>query len=185
MDVLTIHIMEDSSDSAVFRVQVQCADPFLLNYWFQKTFFNNGEVQQINTMRINGCRGLVFVLRVLHRSSRLPNSHYWCPFLVTLCLDALAFHYHLPSVPQWNGTLREAMRGNSLELRRWETMRFCCLQILLVSDVRLLKWCTASSTSYHCKGSTSHLWTQQWREHPAEWPPLEKMNNESICFLRS
>lgn len=118
MDVLTIQIMEDSSDSAVFQVQVQCADPILLNYWFQKTFFNNGEVQHINTLRINGCRGLLFVLRVQHRSSRLPNSHYWCPFLVTLCLDALAFHYHLPSVPQWNGTLREAMRGNSLELRR-------------------------------------------------------------------
>lgn len=127
MDVLTIHIVEDSSDSAVFWVQVECANPFLLNFWFQKTFFNNGEVQQINTLRINGCHGLVFVLRVLHRSSRLPNSHYWCPFLVTLCLDALAFHYHLPSLPQWNGTLREAMRGNSLELRRWETIAILLL----------------------------------------------------------
>lgn len=139
MDVLTIHVLEDSSESSVFHVLVQCANPFLLNHWLNKTFFNNGEVQQTNTLMVHGCLGLVFVLRVLHRSSRLPNSHYWCPFLVTLCLDALAFRYHLPSVPQWNGTLREAMRGNSLELRRWERVWFCCLETLWLSDIAYKK----------------------------------------------
>lgn len=118
MDVLSINVLENSSDTAVFRIEVQCPDPFLLSYWIQKAFFDNGEVQQTNLLIKEDCTGLEFVLRVLHRCSRLPNDYYLSPFLVTLCLDALVFNYQLPQQPDWDGTIREAMRGNCLELRR-------------------------------------------------------------------
>lgn len=122
MDVLTIHVMTNSSDMAVFRVQVQCADHFLLNFWLQKTFYDNGEVQQMSVVMQEDSAGIEFVLRVLHRCSRFPNDYYLSPFLVTLCLDALVFHYQLPTQTNWDGTIREALRGNRLELTRDHTL---------------------------------------------------------------
>ncbi|XP_076838162.1 uncharacterized protein LOC143483225 [Brachyhypopomus gauderio] len=118
MDVLTIRVMENSSDTSVFRVQAHCGDPFLLAFWLQKGFFDNGQVQQTNVLVHEDNSVVEFVLRVLHRCSRLPNDYYLTPFLVNLCLDALAFHYQLPPQPDWDGTIREAMNGNCLELRR-------------------------------------------------------------------
>lgn len=118
MDVLTIHVVTNSSDTAVFRVRVQCTDHFLLNFWLRKAFYDNGEVQQTSVVMQERGAGVEFVLRVLHRCSRLPNDYYLSPFLVTLCLDALVFHYQLPPQPNWDGTIREALRGNRLQLTR-------------------------------------------------------------------
>ncbi|KAG7319466.1 hypothetical protein KOW79_016609 [Hemibagrus wyckioides] len=112
MDVLTIHVVTNSSDTTVFRVQVRCSDHFLLNFWLHKMFYDNGEVQQTSVVMQEDSAGIEFVLRVLHRSSRLLNDYYLSPFLVTLCLDALVFHYQLPPQPNWDGTIREALRGN-------------------------------------------------------------------------
>lgn len=118
MDVLSIHVVPTSSDTAVFRVQAQCSDHFLLNFWLHKAFYDNGDVQQTNVVMQENSAGVEFILRVLHRCSRLPNDYYLSPFLVTLCLDALVFHYQLPPQPNWDGTIREALRGNRLELTR-------------------------------------------------------------------
>ncbi|KAI5093119.1 hypothetical protein C0J45_17510 [Silurus meridionalis] len=122
MDVLTIHVVVNSSDMAVFRIQVRCSDHFLLNFWLQKVFYDNGEVQQTSVVLQEDGHGVDFVLRVLHRCSRLPNDYYLSPFLVTLCLDALVFHYQLPPQPNWDGTIREALRENRLQLTRHRTM---------------------------------------------------------------
>lgn len=122
MDVLTIHVVTNSFDTAVFRVQVRCSDHSLLNFWLQKVYYDNGDVQQTNVALQEDSAGVEFVLRVLHRCSRLPNDYYLSPFLVNLCLDALFFHYQLPPQPNWDGTIREALRGNRLQLTRDHTL---------------------------------------------------------------
>ncbi|KAL7842853.1 hypothetical protein SRHO_G00245420 [Serrasalmus rhombeus] len=118
MDILNINVLGNSTDTAVFRIHVECTDPVLLRYWIRKGFFYNREVQQTDLLVEEDYTGLEFVLRVLHRCSRLPNDYYLSPFLITLCLDALVFNYQLPQRPDWDGTIREAMRGNCLQLRR-------------------------------------------------------------------
>lgn len=37
-----------------------------------------------------------FLLRSVRRVPNLPNSHYWGPFVLALCLDALHFRFRLP-----------------------------------------------------------------------------------------
>lgn len=122
-DVLTIHVMTNSFNTSVFRVKVQCSDHLLLNFWLQKTFYYNGEVQQTTVVMQDDSASVEFVLRVLNRCSRFPNDYYLSPFLVSLCLDALFFHYQLPPQPNWDGTIREALRGNQLQLTRHHMLR--------------------------------------------------------------
>ncbi|XP_035286763.1 uncharacterized protein LOC118234378 [Anguilla anguilla] len=117
-DTLCIRVLEDSPDAGVFVVRVQCQDPLLLAYWQRKAFFYNGQVQQTDARLREDGAGLAFVLHALHRSQRLANSHYWTPFVVGLCLDALLFRYRLPPSLQWNGDIQHVMQENTLVLTR-------------------------------------------------------------------
>lgn len=117
-DTLHISVLEESPDSAMFVVEIRCGDPVLLAFWLRKAFFHNGEVQQTDTLLCEGGGGLRFVLRVLHRSCRLSNAHYWSPFVVALCLDALLFQYQLPAQLQHSSSLQQAMEENTLTLTR-------------------------------------------------------------------
>ncbi|KAI1902099.1 hypothetical protein AGOR_G00041220 [Albula goreensis] len=118
VDTMCIQVLEDSPDGGVFVVRIHCRDPFLLSFWLRKAFFYNGQVQQTDTRLREEGDGLEFVLHALHRSQRLSNAHYWTPFLVALCLDALLFRYRLPPHLHWNGNIEEVMKENMLVLSR-------------------------------------------------------------------
>lgn len=118
LETLRIGVMEDSPYAGVFVVWVQCRDPLLLGFWQRKLFFHNGQVQQTDTQVREDGEGLAFVLHALHRSQRLANCHYWTPFVVGLCLDALLFRYRLPASLHWNGNIQQVMKENALVLIR-------------------------------------------------------------------
>lgn len=98
-NILRIRVLEDSLECGVFVISVCCGDSLLLNFWCKKAPFHNGQVEQTDAswQTSEEGPGLDFVLRVLHRAPDLPNNHYWGPFVVALCLDALLFHFRLPA----------------------------------------------------------------------------------------
>ncbi|KAM9713126.1 uncharacterized protein ACNS7B_023428 isoform 1-T2 [Menidia menidia] len=96
--ILCIRVLEDSAESGVFLISVVCGEPLLLRFWSRKPAFCNGEVEQTEvTPRAAAAAGLAFVLRATRRAPGLPNSHYWGPFVLALCLDALLFGFRLPT----------------------------------------------------------------------------------------
>ncbi|KAJ8397430.1 hypothetical protein AAFF_G00439790 [Aldrovandia affinis] len=117
-DALYIRVLEDSPDGGVFVVRIQCRDPIPLAFWKRKAFFYNGQVQQTDTRLRGDGDELEFVLHAMHRSQRLSNAHYWTPFVVALCLDALLFRYRLPPHLHWNGNIEQVMKENTLVLTR-------------------------------------------------------------------
>ncbi|KAM8823145.1 uncharacterized protein AB9W97_005215 [Spinachia spinachia] len=92
--VLRITVLEDSAECGVF-VNVRCGEPLLLQFWRGKPPFRNDQVEQAAVRRRTATE-VDFVLRALHRAAGRPNSHYWGPFLLSLCLDAHAFRFRLP-----------------------------------------------------------------------------------------
>lgn len=96
LDILRIKVLEDSAECGVFVISVCCGEPLLLRFWCRKPPFQNGQVEQtdVNSQAVTE---MDFVLRALHRAPNLPNSHYWGPFVLSLCLDALPFRFRLPA----------------------------------------------------------------------------------------
>lgn len=98
-NILVIRVLEDSLECGIFVVTVRCGDRLLLDFWCRKHPFWNSQVEQTDIQCQAGPepnQGMDFVLRALHRAPNLPNIHYWGPFVVGLCLDALLFRFRLP-----------------------------------------------------------------------------------------
>ena len=94
--VLRIRLREDSARCGVFLVRVHCGEPVLLRFWSTKPVFCNGQVEQTEA-KLRAPASVDFVLRVMQRAPNLPKSHYWGPFVLELCLDALPFGFRLPA----------------------------------------------------------------------------------------
>lgn len=95
-DILRIRVLEESAECGVFLVKVQCNEPQLTQFWCSKPPFCNGQVEQAD-VNLESMTDIQFVLRATNRGPNLPNSHYWGPFILALCLDALQFRFQLPS----------------------------------------------------------------------------------------
>lgn len=93
--VLRIKVLEVSPECGVFVVNVRCGEPLLLRFWRGKPPSRNGQVEQTEVSP-RAATEMDFVLRALHRAPDLPNSHYWGPFVLSLCLDAHPFRFRLP-----------------------------------------------------------------------------------------
>lgn len=106
--VLRIRVLEDSAECGVFVVNVYCGEPLLLRFWRAKPAFRNGEVEQMDVNARTG-EQMDFVLRVTHRAPDLPNGHYWGPFVLSLCLDALRFRFRLPPQAQCGREMEDLM----------------------------------------------------------------------------
>lgn len=100
--ILSISVLEDSAECGVFVINVYCGEPLLLQFWCRKPAFCNSQVEQTE-VRQQSTAELDFVLRVVNRAPNLPNSHYWCPFVLSLCLDARRYRFRLPAGAQ-NGS---------------------------------------------------------------------------------
>lgn len=94
--LLRIKVLEDSAECGVFVIHAYCGEPLLLQFWCRKPLFRNSQVEQTD-VNLQTAVGMDFVLRALHRAPNLPNSHYWGPFVLALCLDALHFRFRLPA----------------------------------------------------------------------------------------
>lgn len=94
--ILCIRVLEDSAECGVFVINVYCDEPLLLQHWCRKTAFRNGQVEQTD-VNLQKAAEIDFVLRALHRAPNVPNSHYWGPFVLALCLDAVRFRFRLPA----------------------------------------------------------------------------------------
>lgn len=106
--ILRIKVLEDSSECGVFVISVCCGEPLLLQFWCRKPPFRNGQVEQTDVSLQTAVK-VDFVLRALHRAPNLPNSHYWCPFVLTLCLDALPFRFRLPARAHSGSKIQDIM----------------------------------------------------------------------------
>lgn len=102
---LCIRVLEGSAESGVFVVSVCCGEPF----WSTKPAFCNGQVEQTH-VKCNSTAEMDFVLRVIDRAPNLPNSHYWGPFVLALCLDALPFQFQLSAKIQCCNDLQDTMK---------------------------------------------------------------------------
>lgn len=94
--ILRIRVLEESAECGVFIIRVLCGEPLLLQFWCRKPPFCNGQVEQTG-VSFRTLTEVRFVLRASHRGHNLPNSHYWGPFVLALCLDALCFRFRLPA----------------------------------------------------------------------------------------
>lgn len=106
--ILRIRVLEDSAECGVFVVNIYCGEPLLLRFWCVKPAFRNGQVEQMDANAQTATQ-MDFVLRVTHRAPDLPNSHYWGPFVLSLCLDALRFRFRLPTQAQSGREIQEIM----------------------------------------------------------------------------
>ncbi|KAM4533684.1 uncharacterized protein PAE49_022126 isoform 1-T2 [Odontesthes bonariensis] len=106
--ILCIRVQEDSAECGVFVIGVLCGEPLLLRFWSRKPAFRNGEVEQTH-VNSQAAAELAFVLRVTRRAPDLPNSHYWGPFVLVLCLDALSFRFRLPAQAQCGIDVQDIM----------------------------------------------------------------------------
>lgn len=106
--ILRIRVLEDSAECGVFVVNIYCGEPLLLRFWCVKPAFRNGQVEQMDANAQTAAQ-MDFVLRVTHRAPDLPNSHYWGPFVLSLCLDALRFRFRLPTQAQSGRELQQIM----------------------------------------------------------------------------
>ncbi len=106
--ILRIKVLEDSAECGVFVVSVYCGEPFLLQFWCTKPPFRSAQVEQMG-VSLQAAAEMRFVLRVLHRAPKLPNSHYWGPFVMTLCLDALPFRFCLPAEAHSSSKIQDFM----------------------------------------------------------------------------
>ncbi|KAI9516694.1 hypothetical protein NQZ68_013751 [Dissostichus eleginoides] len=106
--ILRIKVLEDSAECGVFVINVCCGEPLLLRFWCRKPPFRNGQVEQteVNSQTMEE---LNFVLRALHRAPNLPNSHYWGPFVLSLCLDAVTFRFQLPARAHRSSKIQDIM----------------------------------------------------------------------------
>lgn len=95
-NTLQIRVVEESAASGVFVVSILCGEPLLLHFWVRKPAFRNGQVEQTHVTPKTAAE-VTFVLRVTHRAPNLPNCHYWSPFVLALCLDALYYRFRLPA----------------------------------------------------------------------------------------
>ncbi|KAK9527563.1 hypothetical protein VZT92_014114 [Zoarces viviparus] len=116
--ILRIKVLEDSAEGGVFVINVCCGEPLLLQFWRGKPPFRNGQVEQTD-VSWRAAAEVDFVLRALHRAPGLPNGHYWGPFVLTLCLDALPFRFRLPARAHSGSRLQDIMgEGGELRLLR-------------------------------------------------------------------
>lgn len=106
--ILCIRVLEDSAESGIFAISVFCGEPLLLQFWCRKPPFHNEQVEQMD-VRYQTQAEMNFVLRALHRAPNLPNSHYWGPFVLALCLDALPFRFRLPDDADNSSKIQEIM----------------------------------------------------------------------------
>lgn len=106
--VLRIKVLEDSAECGVFVINVYCGEPLLLQFWCRKPPFRNGQVEQMDASSHREAE-MDFVLRALHRAPNLPNSHYWGPFVLALCLDALPFRFRLPAEAHSGSRMQDIM----------------------------------------------------------------------------
>lgn len=107
--ILRIKVLEDSAECGVFVINVYCGEPLLLRFWCRKPPFRNGQVEQMDANWQAASAEMDFVLRVLHRAPNLPNSHYWGPFVLALCLDALPFRFRLPEEAHSGSEIQDIM----------------------------------------------------------------------------
>lgn len=107
--ILRIKVLEDSAECGVFVINVYCGEPLLLRFWCRKPPFRNGQVEQTDVSS-QAVAQMDFVLRALHRAPNLPNSHYWGPFVLALCLDALPFRFHLPAEAHSSSKIQDIMK---------------------------------------------------------------------------
>lgn len=106
---LCIRVLEGSVESGVYVVSVCCGEPLLLQFWSTKPAFRNGQVEQTH-VKCHSTAEMDFVLRVIDRAPSLPNSHYWGPFVLALCLDALPFQFRLSATILCCKDLEDAMK---------------------------------------------------------------------------
>lgn len=106
--ILCIRVLEDSAKCGVIVIKVHCSEPLLLRHWSMKPAFCNGEVEQTDA-KLRVAPRMDFVLRVLRRAPNLPKSHYWGPFVLELCLDALPFGFRLPPRAQCGTDIQDIM----------------------------------------------------------------------------
>lgn len=106
--ILRIRVLEDSAECGVFVINIYCGEPLLLRFWCQKAPFRNSQVEQMEVTSQAEAE-VDFVLRALHRAPNLPNSHYWGPFVLVLCLDALRFRFHLPAQAHNGSNIQDIM----------------------------------------------------------------------------
>lgn len=149
--ILRIKVLEDSAECGVFVISVYCGEPLLLRFWYTKPPFRSGHVEQMD-VRSQAVAEMDFVLRVLHRAPNLPNSHYWGPFVLALCLDALPFRFRLPAEADNGSKIQEIMEGGGeLTLLRWEASNYIflgkrtsssrtLLSKMIISSLQLLHW---------------------------------------------
>ena len=122
--ILRIKVLEDSAECGVFVISVYCEEPLLLQFWCTKPPFRSAHVEQMD-VRSQAVAEMDFVLRVLHRAPNLPNSHYWGPFVLALCLDALPFRFRLPAEADDGSKIQEILKGGGeLTLLRWEASNY-------------------------------------------------------------
>lgn len=118
---LCIRVLEDSEESGIFVVSVCCSELLLLRFWSIKPAFCNGQVEQSH-VTYKAAVEMDFVLRVIDRAPNLPNSYYWGPFVLALCLDALPFQFRLSSRIQCCADLQESMKKcGKLTLLRYKS----------------------------------------------------------------
>lgn len=117
---LQITVVGSSVWSSMWVVRVQCDDPFLLGFLWRKEPFWNQEVKQTDILVGTWpSKVLEFVIRAQHRAPHLDNSHYWGPFVTSLCLDATLFRFVLPPEALEKGLLKVMQEsGGELVLYR-------------------------------------------------------------------
>lgn len=117
--ILCIRVLEDSAECGVFVINIYCDEPLLLQHWCRKTAFRNGQVEQTD-VNLQKVAEMDFVLRVLQRAPNVPNSHYWGPFVLGLCLDAAHFRFRLPAQARSFSIMQDIMEEcGELTLFRW------------------------------------------------------------------
>ncbi|XP_076866824.1 uncharacterized protein LOC143518250 [Brachyhypopomus gauderio] len=120
-DRLCIQVPEHSAESGLFLVHVACNDLILLEFWWRKDPFQSELLEQtsvVRTTRPSRSLGLEFVLRARHRAPGVGNAHYWSPFVLGLCLDAVRFGFVLPLRARIGGFEDEMQETGQLVLQR-------------------------------------------------------------------
>ncbi|MEQ2279494.1 hypothetical protein AMECASPLE_010092 [Ameca splendens] len=107
--ILCIRVLEDSAECGVFVVNVYCGEPLLLRFWSTKPAFRSVQVEQMGVSYKTSMK-MDFVLRVVRRVPNLPNTHYWGPFVLALCLDALHFRFRLPAQAECGVDIQRIMK---------------------------------------------------------------------------
>ncbi|KAM4544271.1 uncharacterized protein V3H82_022032 [Fundulus diaphanus] len=107
--ILCISVLEDSAECGAFVVSVCCGEPLLLRFWSTKPVFCNAQLEQTG-VSFKAPTRMDFILRVVRRAPNLPNSHYWGPFVLALCLDALHFRFRLPAQVECAADVQRIMK---------------------------------------------------------------------------